>query len=96
MRYRTKSQQLKELAHIRELQRVRAETEAIRASTRLQTSKEKLTASEEAAENTALYWQVSVSADWAALELTTLWSDELRKRDAAVQLAATAVLVFDV
>lgn len=84
MRLKQKAVQMKELAQVRGLQRLRSEAEAARAAAALATRNEALAQAEHERDAGAQAWLEAVSANAVSPEIAGLWSQVLRRREAAV------------
>jgi hypothetical protein len=91
MKRRDATVQLKELTAIRDLQRLRAEGEAMKSAATLKARNAALSESEEAREASAQSWLSSVSSPSVDPEMAALWSADLRNRGAEVRRAAQDV-----
>jgi hypothetical protein len=91
MKRRDATVQLKELTIIRDLQRLRAEGEAMTAAAALRAKDDALNLSEEAREASAQSWLDAVSSPSVDPGVTALWSADLRRRGEEVKRAALDV-----
>jgi hypothetical protein len=86
------SRQLAELVLVRDLQRLRAQSEAMRASNEVHAGKTALAEREAARDDSVESWRACVAQPNVPQEIAGLWSAEIRHRDAA---AGTAALALD-
>jgi hypothetical protein len=88
MRRRPVTDQLREVVAVRELQRLRAQAETMKAASAVQASQVVLQACERERDTVAERWHDSLSASTVLPEMTVLWSRALRSLNDEAQRAA--------
>jgi len=91
MQLERKASELKELAMVRELQRLRAEAAALRAASLLDDRNRQLTAAQEQRDADVQAWQETISAEHMRSEIAGLWSQVLLRAEAGLRSATSSV-----